>query len=164
MVFPTNLTANYVDSNTASVGIYTLLGGISIANADTAYWKMFSDAESYWQADTCDSCQVSLSMPQDVIFDDVQVVSTIPVNTISVYVQEMGSSYPFPLGLGLPVIGRSIYFTFEPAQALLQITSITATYNSNPVVSGNVVPLVGAGAPSSAPSRPTSGLVYPRSR
>jgi hypothetical protein len=52
-----------------------------------------------------------------------------------------------------------MYFTFEPdpVEAPLQVTSITATYNSTPEVSANV-----ASVASTPAARPASGLVYPR--
>jgi hypothetical protein len=159
MVFPTDLTANVTGGGIASVGVYSLLDNQFVTHTDTDYWKIFSATESYWQASPCDFCQITLSLPAYVEFDDIQIVSSIPVHEISTYVPTMSSSYVFQPGLGIPATSKLMYFTFEPdpVEAPLQVTSITATYNSTPAVSANV-----ASVASTPAARPASGLVYPR--
>jgi len=165
VVFPTTLTANNDPGYLISVICINDTVQISPLT-DPDYWKMFSSAESYWQADTCDTCQIRLTLPTLVTLDDIQIVSTVPVETIRVGIDEVDDFTMYSTvtpGIGLSTRGKRFWFDFTPAKALLQITSITATLSGSPA-SGYVVPLAESGALPPAPSRPTSGLVYPRSR
>jgi hypothetical protein len=169
MVFPRDFTSNSnVNGDVVAFGFNSGVGIFPPVNPELwgDYWKAFSDTEGYWQADPCDTCMIRLTLPTVVTLDDIQIVSNFPATAIYavlVEVRDFADGVLITPGSGLSIKARKFHFHFAPAQGILQVTSITASFSGS-TASGYVVPLAESGALPPAPSRPTSGLVYPRSR